>query len=113
MWLEAQHVPGLGGPGVMEFLLHGKGCPAVESMIASHRKMLALGNKWLNVFLPHVLQKVDRYVYVCIYTAARCISNQPFKYSVPMHANVFMYVRMYERMNNGQQGQLRHHDRGG
>ena len=54
-------MPGLDQPGVQEFLLRGTpGSARVDELAPAHRKMLTLGHKWLGVYLPHVLQKVDR-----------------------------------------------------
>ena len=77
MWLEAQHLAGMSEAAVKAFLLRGPvtqqqqqqqleaGQQTVAEQFESnlspyHRKMLNLGRDWLQSYLPHVLQKIDR-----------------------------------------------------
>lgn len=68
MWLEAQHLVGLPQADIQKYLLEGANSQhnqtlanAIQLTLSpNHRKMLNFGHDWLNVYLPHVLQKIDR-----------------------------------------------------
>jgi hypothetical protein len=68
MWLEAQHLAGLSEASIKTFLLEGANsnrnrqlAEEIQAKLSpNHRKMLNLGKDWLNSYLPHVLQKIDR-----------------------------------------------------
>ena len=68
MWLESHHVGGISKKEIIKFLLEGATqqnngdlASRIESMLTSnHKKLLNLSRDWLDSFLPHVLQKIDR-----------------------------------------------------
>jgi hypothetical protein len=68
MWLEAQHMAGLSEKAIKKFLIEGANAnhnqdlaeDVQNKLSPNHRKMLNLGRDWLNSYLPHVLQKIDR-----------------------------------------------------
>lgn len=68
MWLEAQHLTGLSEAMLVKYLLEGANshknadlAEAVEKRLSvNHKKMLNLGRDWLSMYLPHILQKIDR-----------------------------------------------------
>eukprot|EP01012_Entosiphon_sulcatum_P007139 TRINITY_DN13559_c0_g1_i1.p1 TRINITY_DN13559_c0_g1~~TRINITY_DN13559_c0_g1_i1.p1 ORF type:complete len:4669 (-),score=764.85 TRINITY_DN13559_c0_g1_i1:3029-17035(-) len=69
LWVRAQHLLPLSDEQVIEYMLtRASGnealVQAVETSLTPHfKKMLNLSFDWLNSYLPHVLQKVDRVTY--------------------------------------------------
>ncbi len=68
MWLESNHVAGIAKKDIIKFLLEGATqrynsdlALRIETTLTSnHKKLLNLSRDWLESFLPHVLQKIDR-----------------------------------------------------
>lgn len=70
MYIQSQHISGgLSESEILEYLLntvtstHTSGlAEKVERLVevVSHKKLLNLGKDWLNVYLPHVLKKINR-----------------------------------------------------
>jgi hypothetical protein len=68
LWLEAHHLSGIDQSDVCKFLIEGANSqlnPDLASKIqsqltTSHKKLLNLSRDWLDCFLPHILQKIDR-----------------------------------------------------
>eukprot|EP01059_Diplonema_ambulator_P011882 TRINITY_DN2195_c0_g1_i1.p1 TRINITY_DN2195_c0_g1~~TRINITY_DN2195_c0_g1_i1.p1 ORF type:complete len:3611 (+),score=1490.67 TRINITY_DN2195_c0_g1_i1:684-11516(+) len=64
LWLHSQHLTALNEEEVVSFLMHRHdGLVSLiqeRQMLPYHVKMLNLGHDWLNSYLPHVLQKINR-----------------------------------------------------
>lgn len=68
LWLEAHHLAGISQSDVYKFLMEGANSqlnPELAALIeaqltVNHKKLLNLSRDWLDCFLPHILQKIDR-----------------------------------------------------
>ena len=68
MFFEANHMAGLKEHEILKFLIEGANngknsqlaIDIEQKLSPNHVKMLTLGHSWLNIYLPHILQKVDR-----------------------------------------------------
>ncbi len=68
MFFEANHMAGLKEQEILTFLVEGANngknsqlaIDIEQKLSPNHVKMLTLGHSWLNIYLPHILQKVDR-----------------------------------------------------
>jgi hypothetical protein len=68
IWLESHHVAGISQKDICKFLVEGAtsvynsdlASKIESSLTPNHKKLLNLSRDWLDSFLPHVLQKIDR-----------------------------------------------------